>query len=151
MIVIAASAVLFGFLLAVALVDARTHRIPDALNAAMAASGLAAAAAIGADLAAHAIGLVLGYAAFAGFAWAYRRVRGREGLGLGDAKFLAAAGAWLGWSGLPFVVLAAASLGLGFIAASAVAGRKMRGEDALPFGPFLACGVGLVWAAQRLL
>ena len=65
----------------------------------------------------------------------YRRLRGRDGLGLGDAKLLAAAGAWLGLASLPWVVLAAALLGL--VLALLRAG-PLRAETAVPFGPPLA-------------
>ena len=61
----------------------------------------------------HLIGGVLGFAAFFLIAWLYRQLREREGLGLGDAKLLAGAGAWLGWAALPSVVLLAACTALG--------------------------------------
>ena len=70
----------------------------------------------------HALGALAGFASLAVIASVYRRVRGREGLGLGDAKLLAAAGAWLGWQALPSVVLIAAASGL----ALALATRARR-------------------------
>ena len=78
-------------------------------------------------------------------AWVYRRLRGREGLGGGDAKLLAAAGAWIGASGLPSVLFGAAVAALLAAAALALAGREMRRDTALPFGPFLALATWLVW------
>ena len=71
----------------------------------------------------------------------YRRLRGREGMGLGDAKLLGAAGAWVGWQGLAGVLLIAAVTGL----ATAVVLRRTSLSDALPFGPFLALGIWLTW------
>jgi leader peptidase (prepilin peptidase) / N-methyltransferase len=128
------------WLLALAAIDLRSWRLPDALTLPLAAAGLVAAAAgllPGGVGPWHALaGAALGYLTLAGLAWAYRRLRGREGLGLGDAKLLAAAGAWLGPAALPTVVLAAAVLGLG-LALLRGAGR-VRPETAVPFGPPLA-------------
>ena len=55
-----------------------------------------------------------------GLAWGYRRLRGREGLGLGDAKLLAAGGAWLGWTQLAPVVLIACACALAYVAGTAI-------------------------------
>ena len=75
----------------------------------------------------------------------YRRVRGREGLGLGDAKLLAAAGAWLGWQALPSVVLIAAACGLALALATALGGGKLGWTSRIAFGPHLALAFWLVW------
>ena len=76
---------------------------------------------------------------------AYRRLRGREGIGLGDAKLFAAAGAWLSWTGLPSVLLLAAAAGLaGHLLAARLTGRRLKGRE-LPFGPYLARALWLVW------
>ena len=62
-------------------------------------------------------GAALGYAAFFIIAWAYRRWRGRDGLGAGDAKLLAALGAWVGATGLPSVVLLGSLMALAVVLA----------------------------------
>ena len=80
-------------------------------------------------------GAAAGYGLLAGLGYVYRRLRGRDGLGLGDAKLLAAAGAWLGLASLPWVVLAAALLGLLLALAQR---RPLQAETAVPFGPALA-------------
>jgi leader peptidase (prepilin peptidase)/N-methyltransferase len=95
------------------------------------------------------IGIAAGYVGLLALNFAYRKVRGRDGLGMGDAKFLAAAGAWLGWSGLPFVVLIASATGIVYVAARRIAGRALGGRDALAFGPFLCVGFFVVWVAQN--
>ncbi len=134
-------------LLALALIDFRDYLLPDALTLPLVALGLVAAALDEpAALAAHALAAVAGFALFRLIAVAYRRLRGRDGLGEGDAKLLAAAGAWVSWQGLPDVVLigAASSLALALVlGASRVGG--LRAEDRLPFGPGLCLGLWLVW------
>lgn len=136
-------ALLGWWLLALAAIDLVVWLLPDALTLPLLAAGLLIALA-GADVSplwppvsplSAVLGAALGYLALAGLAAAYRRLRGREGLGLGDAKLLAAAGAWLGVERLPAVLLAAALLGL----LTAVLRRgPMRAETAVPFGPALA-------------
>ena len=86
-----------------------------------------------------------GFAAFAAIAGIYRRARGREGLGLGDAKLLAAAGAWLGWQALPGVVLIAAASGLAFALATPLGGGKLAWTSRIAFGPHLALAFWLTW------
>ncbi len=111
---ILAASCLFGWtLLLLAAIDWRTGLLPDVLTLPLIVTGLTVAYAIDpASLADHVIGAVAGFAIFALLAAAYRRFRGRDGLGLGDAKLLAAAGAWLSWTGLPTTVLFAALAGL---------------------------------------
>jgi leader peptidase (prepilin peptidase)/N-methyltransferase len=75
----------------------------------------------------------------------YRRLRGRDGLGRGDAKLLAAGGAWLGWSALPWVVLLAALLGLLLALLQRLRGERLTAETAVPFGPALALAIWLIW------
>lgn len=142
---LAATLILLALLTAAAAIDLRTRRLPDLLNLAIAAAGLAATWLLGRDLAASLVGIGAGYLAFLLVSVLYRRLRGRDGLGLGDAKLLAAGGAWIGWMGLPFAVLIAAAAGLIFVLGARLAGRRLAATDALPFGPFLALGVFAVW------
>jgi leader peptidase (prepilin peptidase)/N-methyltransferase len=94
-------------------------------------------------LADHLIGAALGFVVFATIAFAYVRLRGFEGLGMGDAKLMAALGAWLGWQGLPTALLFAAFTALAYVLARSLAGRRVT--DPIPFGTFLALGGWLVW------
>ncbi|HRO02503.1 MAG TPA: A24 family peptidase [Terricaulis sp.] len=144
-----ATFVFAGLLLAAALIDIRTMRIPNALNAMIALAGLFATWRLGFSMLDAVIGAAAGYAALFLLNWLYRALRGRDGLGLGDAKLLAGVGAWLGWMGLPFVVLIASALGVAFVAALRIAGRHMSGGDALAFGPFLCIGALIVWIVLR--
>lgn len=137
-----------ALLIAVSWIDLRTLRIPDWLNLAIGVSGLMVVYMLGRDLAPSLIGIALGYVTLAGVNLAYRTVRGRDGIGMGDAKFLAACGAWVGWSGLPFIVLIASAVGVATIAAARIAGRLVTATDKTPFGPFLAASAMLVWLVQ---
>ena len=111
--VLVASCVLGWTLLTLALIDWRAFLLPDALTAPLVVFGLAAAYVLDRiHLADHVIGAAAGFLAFAAVALLYRMLRGRPGLGLGDAKLLAGAGAWLTWQALPSVVLFGAVLGL---------------------------------------
>lgn len=133
-------------LLLLAVVDAENFWLPDALTLPLLASGLAAAMLLDAQtLRDAAIGAIVAFVGLKLLALAYRRLRGREGLGGGDPYLLAAGGAWVGWAGLPSVLLWASVSGLSVVLARQLAGRKVSGDDRLPFGVFLAIGVWLTW------
>jgi leader peptidase (prepilin peptidase)/N-methyltransferase len=138
-----AAAALAALLIAVAAIDARTRRIPDALNAAILMSGLAATWLLARDLTAALIGVFAGYLAIFAVNALFRRMRGRDGVGMGDAKLLGALGAWVLWWGLPFVVLTASAAGLAVALL-----RRARRDEMLPFGPFLAAAGLVVWLVQ---
>ena len=72
-------------------------------------------------------------------------MRKRDGLGGGDPIFLAAGGAWVAWISLPSVLLWASVAALSLVAGRMILGRKVSGQDRLPFGPFLALGIWLTW------
>ena len=140
------AAALAAVLAALALYDLRQGRLPDWLTLPLAAAGLLLAWRSVA-LADAALGAALGYGAFEGLALGYRRLRGREGLGGGDAKLALAAGAWVGWQGLPSVVLLAAAGALTI----ALARRRLGAAESVPFGAYLAPAILLVWLAGPLL
>lgn len=73
------------------------------------------------------------------FAWSYEKLRGREGMGLGDVKLLAMIGGLLGWQAAPFSLLAGAVAG-SLVGFAVLAARRGRFDMELPFGPFLAFG-----------
>jgi leader peptidase (prepilin peptidase)/N-methyltransferase len=141
------SCALAWMLLAASAVDARVRLLPDGINLAIAAIGLASAVPLGASvLLDRALGAVIGLVVFAGFAKLYLRLRGREGLGLGDAKLLAALGAWVGWQGLASVVVLASAAALISVVGLALIQRRLpRASSMLPLGPFLALGGWLTW------
>jgi leader peptidase (prepilin peptidase)/N-methyltransferase len=132
-------------LLTLAWIDLRHLLLPDVLNLPLLLVGLASAWYQGwPPLLDAAAGAAIGFLAFRLLAFVYRRLRGREGLGEGDAKLLAVAGAWLGWEALGDVVLVAALLGiLGFVLMRPGARPLDRGVE-IPFGPALALAIWIV-------
>jgi leader peptidase (prepilin peptidase)/N-methyltransferase len=133
-------------LLALAWIDIRDWILPDALTLPLAIVGLVVAAVFHPeDLADCAIAALLGYAALRLIAELYRRLRYREGLGQGDAKLLAAGGAWLGTAALPQIVVIGALAALAAAAAMHIRGAQLRAQSALPFGPFLAAAIWALW------
>lgn len=142
---IGASLFLGWTLLALAWIDGRHMVLPDVLTLPLVPAGLLVAWTVSPEsLPAHLLGAALGYAGLSAVAALYRRARGRAGLGAGDAKLLAAAGAWLSWEALPSVLLIAGALGLAFALAGG-AGRSLAADTAVPFGPALAGAFWLVW------
>lgn len=135
-----------AWLLALAWIDAEHFLLPDLLTLPLVAAGLAVSLVLQpAEWFDPLAGIACGYIGFRAVALIYRWWRGREGLGGGDAKLLAAAGAWVGASGLASVVFGGAVIALIAAALSALAGRRFRRDTALPFGPFLALATWLVW------
>jgi leader peptidase (prepilin peptidase)/N-methyltransferase len=141
---------LFGWMLAVlALLDLDHFWLPDAIVLPLAAIGLAGGVAgLDPPITDRLIGAAGGFLLFALIGWSYRRLRGRIGLGQGDAKLLGAIGAWLGWRILPWVVLAAAAIGLGWSALALVRGRQVALTDRVPLGTLLAIAAWPLWLAS---
>lgn len=138
--------VLGWWLLALGWIDVRCWLLPDALTLPLVIAGLAAAVAFDPErLTDRALGAALGYLSLRVVALLYRGLRGREGLGHGDAKLLAASGAWVGAMMLPQVVLGAAVSALLMAACLRLAGVRLGARSAMPFGPFLALATWLIW------
>jgi leader peptidase (prepilin peptidase)/N-methyltransferase len=126
-------------LLALGWIDWNCMILPDVLTLPLIVAGLLATWWLEPfALTDHALAAALGYTALRGLALLYRRLRGRDGLGEGDAKLLAALGAWVGLDNLPSVVLGAALAGLAWAGLLRLRGAALTGSTALPFGPFLA-------------
>jgi len=133
-------------LLLLALLDGEHFWLPDSITLPLGAVGLAVAGLAGWPALQDAlVGAAIGFVFFLALAWVYSRVRGREGLGGGDARLLGAAGAWVGWIGLASVLLWASLAGLSLVAAQALLGRAPRADQPIPFGIFLALGLWLTW------
>ncbi|MFT8776791.1 MAG: A24 family peptidase [Gluconacetobacter liquefaciens] len=139
---------LFGWwLLVLAAIDLKTFRLPDILTLPLTAAGLILVVTNGWPMVLmHATAALLGYGVFTGVALAYRRLRGHEGLGLGDAKLLAAGGAWLGPTALPMVVFSAALLTL--VAVLVTTRDRINRNTPIPFGPGLAASLWGTWLWQ---
>lgn len=133
-------------LLLIAVVDGENFWLPDALTLPLLGTGVVAAVVLDRlSLVDSVAGAAVGFGGLWLIGRAYRRVRGRDGLGGGDPILLAAGGAWVGWIGLPSVLLWAALSGLSVVAARLLTGGRVSGSDRLPFGVFLAAGVWLTW------
>jgi leader peptidase (prepilin peptidase) / N-methyltransferase len=140
---VAAAGCLGATLFALAVIDFRHGILPDVLTLPLLLAGLAVSAWREGGMPADAIvGAAAGYAFFAVVALLYRRFRGREGLGLGDAKLLAAGGAWAGWQALPFIVAVASVAALALLA---LRGQIVAPHQEVRFGPYLCLGVWLLY------
>ena len=128
-------------LIALSLIDWDTTLLPDGLTMPLLWAGLVAAVlgVSGTSLRDAVLGAVAGYGSLWTVYWAFKLVTGKEGMGQGDFKLLGALGAWLGWTMVLPIALAASVVG-------AVVGLGMKATGALregryvPFGPFLAAG-----------
>lgn len=129
-------------LLALAAIDGESLLLPRPLCLALGAAGLAATADLSPEsVGTHAFGALLGFAVLWSVAAGYRALRGRDGLGGGDAWLLGAGASWTGPAALPGIIGIAAVAGL----VAALFLRRTRAGDAIPFGPFLALGIWLAW------
>ena len=143
---VAATAVLGWQLLLIALIDAENFWLPDELTLPLIATGLVAAGLIARGWpVAQLIGAAFGFGVLWALAALYRLIRKREGLGGGDPILFAGAGAWVGWMGLPSVLLWACAAGFSVVLTLLITRRTVSGGDRLPFGTFLAIGVWLTW------
>ncbi|RUO56380.1 prepilin peptidase [Pseudidiomarina homiensis] len=97
------------------------------------------------------IGAIAGYLSLWSIYWVFKLLTGKEGMGYGDFKLLAAFGAWAGYHMLPVIVLAAAFSGAVIGITLQVVKRKEQGQP-IPFGPFLICGgvIAMIWGEQLL-
>lgn len=134
-------------LLALALIDYDTQLLPDDLTLPLLWAGLAVnlnSAFI--SLTAAVVGAMAGYLSLWSVYWAFRLATGKEGMGYGDFKLLAALGAWLGWAVLPGIIIGAALVGAVIGLLMIALGRHARGKP-IPFGPFLAAAgwLHLIW------
>jgi leader peptidase (prepilin peptidase) / N-methyltransferase len=138
--------VLAASLIALSLHDLATYRLPNAATLPLTAAGFALAIVDGRiPVWESVVGALIGYGLLSSLAAGYRRLRGRDGLGLGDAKLTAAAGAWLGYASIPAVLLIASVSALIVISASMARGALITAQTRLAFGPFLALGFWLTW------
>jgi leader peptidase (prepilin peptidase) / N-methyltransferase len=146
-----------GLMLAVALVDADRYIIPNQLTGAAVALALLRAGTVGPEADWRAVL----WAAFRAAAitvpllalmTGYRRWRGRDGLGLGDVKLAAVAGAWLSLFAIFAVIELAALSALGaYVANAYLRKRPLRATAFLPFGLFLAPAIWIGWLVEALL
>jgi len=152
-----AGAGLAVLMVAIAAVDARRFIIPDELSAAALVLGLVYAAMEETDIWAQALAWsvlrgAISALAFLGVRMFYRRLRGREGIGLGDVKLAGVAGVWLDWSIIPIAIQIAAVTALGaYLIRHFYLRRVVRPTTRMPFGLFLAPAIWIGWLLETTL
>ncbi len=140
-------------LIALTFIDFDTQLLPDDITLPLLWLGLALNAfGLYTDLRSAVLGAISGYLVLWAVYWLFRLVAGKEGMGYGDFKLLAAIGAWTGWQVLPFVIVMSA--GLGAVIGSVALWLSRKGRDTrIPFGPYLALGgiAGLMWGREAVV
>lgn len=146
-----ASFVLGAALLILSYLDLRTGLLLDVITLPLIVLGIGYALVSGGSWPLAVAGAALGYGLVAGLGYVWSRARGYEGIGLGDAKLLAAGGAWVGAGLIPLILLVAS--GLGIILALTVSQKPHGASDrsAIPFGPALSLGIWIAWCAGETI
>ena len=141
---------LTAFLIALAGIDADHQLLPDNLTLPLLWAGILLNFwAVHTDLASSVMGAIGGYLALWSVYHLFRLLTGKEGMGYGDFKLLAALGAWIGWQMLPLIILLSSVVGALFGLILMGAG-KMKRDKPMPFGPFIAAAgwIALIWGEQ---
>ncbi len=145
------AAMLFCWLLlAMSFIDWERQLLPDVLSLGLLWAGLLInTTALFAPLASAIWGAAAGYLTLWLCARLFLLVTGREGMGYGDCKLLAALGAWLGWQFLPAIILIA-SLGGVLVGGTMILARRRKRREPMPFGPYLALAgvLMLLWGRE---
>ena len=148
---LAGALVLTWSLIALAFIDLDTQLLPDDITLPLLWAGLAFALLGGlVPLESAVIGAIAGYLALWLVFWGFKLATGKEGLGYGDFKLLAALGAWLGWAALPQIILLSSIVGAVSGITLVLLRRQQRGA-AMPFGPFLAAAGWLALMGVEVL
>ena len=145
-------ALLFVFaMIALTFIDLDTFFLPDDITLPLLWAGLLLnLATTYVDLPSAVIGAACGYLALWSVFWLFKLVTGKEGMGYGDFKLLAAIGAWLGWQMLPLVILLSSMVGALIGIGLMIFARHGR-ETPIPFGPYLAiAGIIAMFHGQAL-
>jgi leader peptidase (prepilin peptidase)/N-methyltransferase len=134
-------------MIALAFIDLDTFYLPDSITLPLLWLGLLFnTGAAFTDLRSAVLGAAAGYLALWSVYWAYKLATGKEGMGYGDFKLLAAIGAWLGWKMLPLAILLSSLIGA--VAGLALIAFARHGRNVpIPFGPYLAIAglIALFW------
>jgi leader peptidase (prepilin peptidase) / N-methyltransferase len=139
-------------LLALTLIDLDHKLLPDSLTLPLLWAGLLVnVSELFAPLSSSVLGAAAGYLALWSVYKLFKLVTGKEGMGYGDFKLLAAIGAWLGWQLLPLVILLSALVG-SVVGVALIAFGGRSSQSAIPFGPYLAAAgfIALLWG-ERLV
>ena len=140
---LAGALVLLWSLVALTGIDIDTQLLPDSITLPLLWLGLLFNLfGVFTDLSSAVVGAMLGYGALWSVYWLFKLATGKEGMGYGDFKLLAALGAWFGWQALPLIIILSSFVGAALGIALVVIKRQGR-DVPMPFGPYLA-GAGLL-------
>ncbi len=134
-------------LIALTFIDADTQLLPDQITQPLIWLGLLAnLGGLFTDIQSSVMGAVAGYFSLWTVYWLFKLATGKEGMGYGDFKLLAAIGAWLGWQLLPVVILLSSLVGA-TVGVSLILFARHERSQPIPFGPYLAGGgiIALLW------
>jgi leader peptidase (prepilin peptidase) / N-methyltransferase len=134
-----AAVVFVYFLISMSFIDIDTQLLPDDLTLGLMWLGLLLnTQAVFTSLENAIFGAALGYGILWLVFWLFKIATGKEGMGYGDFKLLAALGAWMGWQTIPSIILlssvSGALIGIGLIIS-----KRLGRDIPMPFGPYLAC------------
>lgn len=150
---IAFAAMIFAWaIITLAMIDLDTQLLPDDITLPLLWLGLLVNLfGVFTDIRSAIIGAATGYLFLWLIFWIFKLATGKEGMGYGDFKLLAAIGAWFGWSMLPLVILFSSFTGA-IIGAGIIFVSKEKKNIPIPFGPFLAIGalIALFWGEQLI-
>lgn len=139
-------------LLALTMIDWDTQLLPDSITLPLIWGGLIFNSFhTGVDLYDAVWGAIAGYLSLWSVYWGYKLVTGKDGIGYGDFKLLAALGAWLGWMMLPIIIFLSSLVGT-LVALALIILKRHKRSHPIPFGPYLAAAgfVALLWGNQLL-
>ena len=139
-------------MIALAFIDLDTFYLPDDITLPLIWAGLLVnIGGVFVDLQSAVIGAIAGYLALWLVFWGYKLATGKDGMGYGDFKLLAAIGAWLGWKMLPVVILLSSLVGA-IVGISLIVFARHGRNVPIPFGPYLVMGglIALFWGDQLL-
>lgn len=137
-------------LIALAAIDFDTQLLPDSITLPLLWIGLAFnLSGIMTGLTSGVIGAMVGYLSLWSVFWLFKLATGKEGMGYGDFKLLAALGAWLGWQMLPLIILLSSIVGA-IVGISLIIFARHGRNNPIPFGPYLAVAgiIALFWGPQ---
>ena len=137
-------------MITLAFIDLDTQLLPDDITLPLLWGGLLVNLADGfTDIQSAVIGAAAGYLVLWSIYWGFKLATGKEGMGYGDFKLLAAIGAWFGWQMLPLVILLSSLVGA-VVGIGLVVAAKQGRNVPIPFGPYLVGGglIALFWGNQ---
>jgi leader peptidase (prepilin peptidase)/N-methyltransferase len=148
--VVLAALMLTWALIALTMIDADHKLLPDQITLPLLWAGLLVNSfAMFVPLGDAVWGAIVGYLSLWSVYWIFKLLTGKEGMGYGDFKLLAALGAWMGWQAIPIIILLSSLVGAVVGSIILIANKQGR-NTAIPFGPYLAAAgwIAFLWGEQ---